>query len=107
MPTIKTFLISALTAGCVLQSSGAVAFCSKPITPHCVEDGNLTDAYVPEERCRKALTDHVEDLSGYRNCLAAEIDRIDATVERFQKLLGGTGAKSRSRPALSGAGAAG
>lgn len=98
MPLTRAFLICTLAAACVLESNAAIAFCSKPITPYCVEDGNLTDSYVPEERCRRALQDHVEDLTSYRHCLTAEIEQIDEVVEQFRNLLDGHAEKSRDLP---------
>lgn len=98
MPVTKAFLVCALAGATVLQTNAAAAFCSKPITPYCVEDGSLTDSYVPEDRCRRALHDHVEDLTRYRSCLATEIEQIDAAVERFRNLLDGDATKSRGLP---------
>jgi hypothetical protein len=94
----RAFLICALAGATVLQTNAAAAFCSKPITPYCVEDGTLADSYVPEDRCRRALHNHVQDLTRYRSCLATEIEQIDATVERFRNLLDGDATKSRDLP---------
>jgi hypothetical protein len=98
VPLTRAFLICTLAAACVLASTPAFAFCSKPITPHCVEDGSLADSYVPEERCRRALQDHVEDLTSYRTCLTAEIEQVDEAVAQFQNLLDGDAEKSRNLP---------
>lgn len=98
MPVIKAFLVCALATAAVLPANPAAAFCSKPIMPYCVEDGTLTDSYVPEDRCRRALQDHVEDLTRYRRCLSAEIEQIDAAVERFRTLLDGDKTQSRDLP---------
>ena len=96
VPITRALLICTLTAACVLPSNAALAFCSQPIVPHCVADGTLTDSYVAEDRCRRALEKHVGDLTRYRNCLTAEIDQIDAAVERFRNLLDAGAEKSRS-----------
>jgi hypothetical protein len=40
----------------------------------------------------------VEDLTGYRNCLTAEIEQIDEVVERTRNLLDGDAEKSRNLP---------
>jgi hypothetical protein len=95
----RAFLICTVAAGCLLESGPALAFCSKPIAPYCVGDGSLTDSYVPEARCRRALEDHVEDLTRYRDCLTAEVGQIDEAVERFRSLLSEGAEKSRSIPA--------
>jgi hypothetical protein len=84
VPLTRPFLICTLAATCVLASTPAFAFCSKPITPYCVEDGSLQD--------------HVEDLTSYRTCLTAEIEQVDEAVEQFQNLLDGGGEKSRNLP---------
>lgn len=97
-------MICTLAAACLLQSEPAVAFCSKPIAPYCVEDGSLTDRDIPEERCRRAVEHHVEDLTAYRNCLTVEIGQVDAAVERFEDLLGSGPEKSRSLPSTEGPG---
>lgn len=103
VPLTRIAVICTLAAACVLPSNAAVAFCSKPITPYCVEDGSLSDnSYVPAERCRRALEDHVRDLTTYRECLTAEISQIDKALEQFQGLLGGEAQESRSLPAASG-----
>jgi hypothetical protein len=94
----KAFILCTVAVASLPAAGPAYAFCSKPIMPHCVEDGSLTDSYVPEERCRRALKEHVEDLTSYRSCLTAEIEQIDETVERFENLLGGDAEKSRSLP---------
>lgn len=98
MSLTRAFLICSVAAGCLLGSGPAIAFCSKPIVPHCVSDGSLTDSYVPEARCRRALEDHVEDLTRYRSCLTAEIEQIDEAVEEFRSLLEGEAESSRSLP---------
>jgi hypothetical protein len=99
VPLTRSVLIAPLAAAGILLSAPAFAFCSKPITPHCVEDDNLAEGYVSEERCRRALEDHVEDLTRYRDCLTAEVGEIDEAVERFRSLLSEGPEKSRSRPA--------
>lgn len=95
----RAFLICTVTAGCLLGSGPALAFCSKPIAPYCVGDGTLADSYVPEEQCRRALEDHVEDLTRYRDCLSTEVGQIDEALERFRGLLSEGPEKSRSLPA--------
>lgn len=99
VPLVRSFLICTFAAACVLPASPASAFCSRPIAPYCVADGNLSDEYVPEERCRRNVIDHMEDLTRYRSCLTAEIGEIDAAVERFRSLLGEAEEKSRTLPA--------
>ena len=99
MPLTRSVLIVPLAAAGILLSAPAVAFCSKPITPYCVEDGSLAKGHVPEDRCRRAVEDHVEDLTRYRSCLAVEIEQIDEAVERFRSLLSNGAEKSRSLPA--------
>jgi hypothetical protein len=99
VPFTRELLICTLAVACVLQVSPAAAFCSKPIAPFCVEDESLSENFIPEERCRRALEHHVEDLTNYRQCLTAEIGQIDAAVERFKNLLNGDAEKSRSLPA--------
>src|SRR3546814_3351266 len=91
-------MICTLTAASLAASGSAFAFCSKPITPYCAEDGSLSDSYVPEDRCRRAVEDHVQDLTRYRSCLTAEVEQIDQAITRFRDLLGGGAEKSRSLP---------
>lgn len=102
VPLTRAFMICTLTAACLAASGPAFAFCSKPITPYCVEDGSLSDSYVPEDRCRRALEDHVRDLTRYRNCLAAEVEQIDQTIIRFRDLLGEGAEESRKGPTAPG-----
>lgn len=82
----------------LLPSGPAMAFCSRPIVPYCVEDGTLADNYVPLERCRDEVESHLEDLTRYRDCLTTEIEEIDEAAERFRNLLGGDSEKSRIPP---------
>lgn len=98
MPLTRTFIMVVIAAG-VLEASPAVAFCSKPIEPHCMADGSLTDSFVRESRCRRAVEDHLEDLGRYRNCLTAEIEEVDKAAERIRNLLSEGGEKSRIPPA--------
>src|SRR3546814_14422039 len=91
-------MICTLTAASLAASGSAFAFCSKPITPYCAEDGSLSDSYVPEDRCRRAVEDHVQDLTSYRSCLTAEVEQIDQATTRFRDLMGGGAENSRSMP---------
>src|SRR3546814_13404501 len=87
-------MICTLTAASLAASGSAFAFCSKPITPYCAEDGSLSDSYVPEDRSRRAVEDHVQDLTRSRTCPPAEVAQIAQAITRFRALLGGGPEKS-------------
>src|SRR3546814_13399598 len=91
-------MICTLTAASLAASGSAFAFCSKPITPYCAEDGSLSDSYVPEDRCRRAVEDHVQDLTRYRSCLTAEVEQSGQALTQFRDLQGGGAEKSRTLP---------
>lgn len=99
MTVTRTLLALGVAAG-LLPAAPAMAFCSKPITPHCASDGTLADSYMPEEQCRRAVKSHLEDLTRYRSCLTAEIEQVEEAAERFRDLLGESSTKSRVPPAL-------
>ena len=95
---IRAFLICAVATAPLLGVAPAIAFCSKPITPFCASDGNLTDSYITESKCRRLVEDHLNDLARYRNCLRDQIEQLDENVERFQNLLGGDTEDSGTTP---------
>lgn len=94
---MRIFLICAVGTALLLQAAPAFAFCSKPITPFCASDGDLTGRYVSEANCRKLVKDHLSDLELYRSCRRDEIEQIDQEIERFEDLLGGEPERSQNR----------
>lgn len=88
---MKMWSMAALAAGAVaalaLGAGPAMAYCSKPIAPYCASDGTLSDRHVSRSECRSDVAQHVTGLGRYRACLAEEVRKTDAEIERFRKLI--------------------
>lgn len=72
-----------------IATQPAFAFCSKPIMPHCVADGTLSDSYVSTADCRADVGDHLEGLKAYQDCLEDLAEQTDKEIIRLQRLIKG------------------
>ncbi|MPZ11091.1 MAG: hypothetical protein GEU89_12910 [Kiloniellaceae bacterium] len=87
MLKLRSLLIGVCLMVPVAFPGSASAFCSKPTVPHCASDGSLADAYVPLDRCRRQVADHLEDVERYTTCLRELIKEISEEAEVYEELI--------------------
>ncbi|MEX0921390.1 MAG: hypothetical protein WD489_05950 [Rhodovibrionaceae bacterium] len=76
-----------LAAGTLLAAP-AVAYCSKPIEPHCaVRAEEMGNSYINAADCRRKVDDHVEKLTRYQDCLREMVEESEAQSALYRSLL--------------------
>ncbi len=82
----------ALAAGTLLAAP-AMAYCSKPIEPHCAVRGEtMGNSYTTAKACHRRVEDHIDKLARYQICLQGMIEDSERESLLYKNLLAGADA---------------
>ncbi len=90
-----------LCAAVALAADPASAICAKPILPYCASDGTLGGKYVSKLECRRHVTEHLAELSRYRECLKGDLRQLNGEIERLNHLLTRSSGSGAAQPGAS------